>query len=661
MAVDHEGFAILKRARGSKRQLSPAIRGELKPIDYFTDDELIALPCGTVFAHDVECYPNFFYLAFKCVETGKVVDFEQSPGRTFDARKLQWMLWRFCFVGFNSINYDMPMITLALRDADTAKLKAASDGIVLQDMRPYQFEREHKIKIPELNHIDLIEVAPLQGSLKKYAARIHCQRMQDLPIDPHAPVTEEDASVLRYYCCNDLDNTILLYRELLPHIKLREAMGKDYGIELRSKSDAQVAEAVINSELKKVGVLPRKPTIKNVDALRYNLPAFVRFTRRALQDVLSTVLAAEFELDGNGSPVMPKSLEKLKIKIGGSTYKLGMGGLHSQEKSVAYIAADDEEIADNDVESFYPRIILNQGLFPAHLGPLFLNVYEMLVNKRLDAKRNKLKTIAAALKIVINGSFGKLGSKWSTLYSPQLLLQVTITGQLVLLMLIEMLENVGISVISGNTDGVIAHYKKSRRADVRGVIAAWEKQVAMKTEETLYSAVYSRDVNNYYAFKIGDGDASSRWHDERMGVKTKGAFCERGSALNSPLSKNPETLICSDAVQAYLKHGTPIGETIAACDDVRRFVSVRDVKGGAEKGGTYLGKVVRWYYAKHEAGCINYVISGNKVAKTNGGKPLMDLPSSLPNDINYEWYVREATDILYDIGALKKVAQPVFF
>lgn len=674
MAVDHEGYAILKRSRGfDKKLLMPSLRGEVKPIDWFTDAELMALPTGSVFVFDVETYVNFFYVAYKEVISGKVVAFEQSPGCAFDNRKLQWMLWRFCFVGFNSINYDIPMITLALRDADTVKLKEASDAIIFRSLRAYQFEQEFKIKMPALNHIDLIEVAPLQASLKTYAGRLHCERMQDLPIDPNEPLTEEDAEVTRYYCANDLDNTKLLFNELKPHIELRESMGKDYGVELRSKSDAQVAEAVINSELAKLGTFPRKPTIKDYGALRYKLPDFVKFSTPALQELLSKIVAAEFTLSVNGKPMWPKGLgeiedkkakEKvyvLKIKIGNSVYKLGMGGLHSQEENVSYVAGPDEVLADNDVESFYPRILLNQGLFPAHLGEAFLKVYEMLVNKRLNAKHNKLKIIADALKIVINGSFGKLGNKYSTLYSPQLMLQVTITGQLVLLMLIERLNNVGINVISGNTDGIVSYYNSSRHAEVRQVIAKWEVDTSFKTEETRYSGVYSRDVNNYIAVKLDGGDEKSKWFDERLGCKTKGVYCERGSALNSPLSKNPETLICSDAVQAYIKSGVPIAETIQACQDIRRFVSVRNVKGGAEKGGRYLGKTVRWYYAKLEAGCINYVMTGNKVAKTDGGKPLMDLPPSLPSDIDYAWYVKEATDVLFDIGVLKKARQPLFF
>ena len=47
-----------------------------------------------------------------------------------------------------------------------------------------------------------------------------------------------------------------------------------------------------------------------------------------------------------------------------------------------------------------------------------------------DAKRTGDKVTNEAMKIMINGSFGKFGSKWSVLYSPDLLIQTTVTGQL---------------------------------------------------------------------------------------------------------------------------------------------------------------------------------------------------------------------------------------
>lgn len=673
--INEQGFIVAKKSRVVDK-LAASIRQALRPVEFMSDEELTAMPAGSVFVFDVETYVNFFYVAFKSLDNGKFVAFERSPDHDFNPTKLLWMLWRFCIVGFNSRNYDLPMIELAARGASCAKLKEASDFIIksgpnygTEKVTPFAFEKKYGVQIGRYNHIDLIEVAPLQGSLKLYAGRLHCERMQDLPFPEDHVLTQEDAEIVRPYCCNDLSNTELLFNELAPELKLRAEMSEEYGVDLRSKSDAQVAEAVINSELQKVlGYYPKKPTLSADTVLVYDVPDFVCYQTTQLREMLEVVRNARFYLDGLGSPIMPPELEKLKVTIGGSTYKLGMGGLHSTEKKTAHYATDEIILADNDVESFYPRTILNQRLCPPHLGEAFLTVYEKIVNTRIHAKAEaakakkagdraaakKWKTVADSLKITINGSFGKLGNKYSTLYAPQLMLQVTITGQLVLLMLIEALEQIGIEVISGNTDGIISKYHKSRHDEVRALIAAWEEWTEYKTEETRYKAVFSRDVNSYVAIKEDGGDPEARFIDERLGAKTKGAYCERGSALNSILSKNPETLICSDAVVKFLVDGTPVEKTIKECRDFRRFVAVKNVRGGGEKNGRYLGKVVRWYYPKNEAGYIAYVSSGNKVGKTDGARPVMDLPTEFPDDINYDWYINEAVEMLYDCGRLKK-------
>lgn len=680
--LNEQGFVVTKLKRVIDKAFANVGRS-LKPVEFMTDEELMAVPAGSVFIFDVETYRNFWYVAFKCLNNGKFVAFERSPDHDFNPTKLLWMLWRFCIVGFNSNGYDLPMVELACKGASNEKLKEASDYIIksginwgTKKVTPYDFEKKYGVKIGRYNHIDLFNVCPVNGgvtanpaSLKLYAGRLHCDRMQDLPFPEDHILTREDAAIVRPYCCNDLANTELLFNELASELKLRMEMSEEYGVDLRSKSDAQVAEAVINSELEKVlGYYPKKPTLTDDGPLYYNVPDFVSFQTPQLQAMLETIRNAAFYLDGLGSPIMPATLEKLSVKLGKSTYKLGMGGLHSNEKKIAHVATDDIILADNDVESFYPRTILNQRLFPPHLGEAFLTVYNKIVETRIHAKAmaakckksgdkagaKKWKTIADSLKITINGSFGKLGNKYSTLYAPQLMLQVTITGQLVLLMLIEALEQIGIEVISGNTDGFISKYHKSRHEEVRAMIASWEAHTGYKTEETRYKAVYSRDVNSYVAIKEDGGDPEARFLDEKLGAKTKGAYCERGSALNSILSKNPEALVCADAVLRFLVEGTPVEKTIRETTDFRRFVSVKNVRGGGEKNGRYLGKVVRWYYPKNEAGHIAYVSSGNKVGKTDGARPVMDMPDAFPTDIDYDWYVKEATDMLYDCGRLKK-------
>lgn len=268
-----------------------------------------------------------------------------------------------------------------------------------------------------------------------------------------------------------------------------------------------------------------------------------------------------------------------------------------------------------------------------------------ILKKELEVETTSMN----GLKLSINGSFGKLGSKYSVLYSPDLMLQVTISGQLCLLMLIETLELSGLPVVSGNTDGIIIKCPKDRYDDLNVIIADWEKLTGFETEETRYKATYNRDVNNFIIIK------------EDNTCKVKGCYSEKGSALNSRLSKNPEILICSDAVQAFLTVGTPIEETILNCKNFTRFVTVRNVKGGAEKDGLYLGKVVRYYFAKNISGAINYVGNGNKVPNSDGAKPCMDLPPSFPTDIDYSKYIAKANDILHEIGYHKKEQQIALF
>lgn len=602
------------------------------PRDVIADP--FTLPVASDVVFDVECFRNYFLVGFKHLDSGRYFFAQMKRGQAFPVEEVRRAMFYFRVIGFNSANYDIAMIQAALNGATTDELKALSDEIILENKRPFG-------NIP-FNHIDLIQVCPLEGSLKLYSARLHAKRIQEMPLDAHGEISDEQIDDIIEYNFNDLDCTELLFTEptygLRPHVQLRERLGKEIGEDIRSKSDAQVAEAFINARLRELtGKYPKTPTYPEDFKFNYKPPACVQYQTPQLQEMLRAVELASFELDAGGSPMMPKELARLKIKIGGCVYKMGLGGLHSSESNVAFRADDENDLIDRDVVSFYPWLIIRNEWFPQHLGPAFLTVYrDELVLRRMALKKVK-DPLEAGLKIAINGSFGKLGSMYSTLYSPHLMIQTTVSGQLYLLMLIEMIELAGIPVVSANTDGVVIRCPKNRNADLLAVVKEWEQRTQLETEEARYKALYCRDVNNYIAVKE-DGT-----------TKVKGYFSERGSALNSPLSKNPETLICSDALQQYLAHGTPMSDTIRACRDVRRFVAVKNVRGGAHKDGFYLGKVVRWYYAHGTTGEMNYISSGNKVGLTEGAKPLMEL-DGMPHDLDYDFYVRRAETLLHKIG-----------
>ena len=56
--------------------------------------------------------------------------------------------------------------------------------------------------------------------------------------------TKNQMADLLHYCHNDVDTTEKLLETLEKEIMLRVKMSKDYGVDMRSKSDSQMAERV---------------------------------------------------------------------------------------------------------------------------------------------------------------------------------------------------------------------------------------------------------------------------------------------------------------------------------------------------------------------------------------------------------------------------------
>lgn len=636
---------------------------ELRALDYkpklrrfLTDNEMLALPCMSRVMADVELFPNYFLVGFKHSETNTYFYAEQSAANFYATNldRLSWIMFNFKHITFNGRGYDMPIIEAVMRGADLGELKKLSDGIILGGER-----KRAKAKI---NHVDLFEVTPLGGSLKLYGARVHCERIQDLPVDPHKELTQDEIWKVREYNCNDLDTTQNVYDELAPSLALRDALSEKYQTDLRSHSDAQIAEVILETSLRqRTGKFFKAPDYKPSFTFRYTRPPMLAFRSPVLNAILERIEADTFRIDANGYAVIPQWLSGFEFELGPNRYRMGGGGLHSCEECVSYYTDENWTLLDYDVASYYPYIILNCGLYPAHIGPIFLECYrDDIVNRRIAAKRAKNMPEADSLKIASNGVFGKTSNKYSIVYSPEIGTFITVTGQLLLLMQIEWVAEHGIHPISANTDGVVYRCPKGREAELAAILDTWAARTGFPVEQTAYKSYHARDVNNFIALKE-KGESNARFLDERLGCKTKGAYCERGSALNSVLSHNPEHLICQDAVLHFLTQGTPLKETIEACRDIRRFVSVRNVRGGGHFGGLFLGRVVRWYYATNEHGDFRSIISGNKVANTEGAKPLMEI-DEFPTDINFLWYINKAREILADIGVSGiRPKQPKFF
>lgn len=634
-----------------------------------TEEILAAHAAGDPFVYDFEFYPNYALLGFKHKASGKVIKFELNDGERLegvDRDKFLWCMRSLLIVGFNDTTFDIPMAMAAIEGYTTQMLAHCADLLINggdygNGLRPYEFYRLKKIKPFFVNHIDLIELTPLGPSLKICAGRIHAKRMADLPFPPGRDLSPDQKTILRWYWANDLANTLGLYETHKGAIELREALSKEYGVDVRSKSDPQVAEEIIKAEIKRITGQKwlKKAEIEPGRKFKYQPPSYLEYKSPTMQWVLDFIKSQVFIVDAYGSPTQSKELEDLAFQIGGSVYQMGIGGLHSKEKKVIHYSDDEYELSDNDVTSYYPSLMIQQGMYPPNIGPVFLQVFKKLYDKRLTAKglMNELKNSASpdvimlklhaetaeTLKIVLNGTFGKTGERGghSVVYYPEMMIQVTLSGQLALLLLIETLELAGISVVSANTDGIIVKCPRALIPVKEQIMKWWQQTTGLGLEHTFYKAIYSRDINNYIA-------VTDKPNKKEPGVwqnaKAIGAY--RRTLEAYPPKWNPTCDICPEAVIAFLTAGTPVDETIRNCTDFRKFIEVRRVTGGAVKNGEYLGKAIRWYYAVGEEGAIINAKNGYDVPKSQGAKPCMVLPDEMPTDIDYEYYIQRALKIL---------------
>lgn len=370
---------------------------------------------------DTECAHGYWLLKFKDIDTGVIDSFAIWPGSPpLDVARIQQIISTCVMITFNGNHYDIPMISLAMVGADTEALKRANDAIIVGGMKSWDFYTRYNIDRPRgLDHIDIMEVAPgVRISLKTYMGAVNSLKMQDLPFDPDQWFTPFDRVETAVYCENDLCGTIDLYRAIEDRVKLRESLNDQYKpfddwFDARSKSDAQIAEAVFKAKIRPFKPQPR--FVPHGYQFYYRAPAFIRFKSAELNEILRIVQSNPFTVtdkdqlpkaeraafkedadsemeDAQGKKiktgvVIPQAIKDIRYKRGVSTYKFGMGGLHSQEKSVHWHSVPGKfAIEDDDVESYYPSLILMMGMYPEAIGISFLMIYREIYDARVAAK-----------------------------------------------------------------------------------------------------------------------------------------------------------------------------------------------------------------------------------------------------------------------------------
>ena len=276
---------------------------------------------------DIECYPNYFLISFLNPNTGNTKDFELSEHHTFDIKVLTKVLHSFTLVSFNGIAYDMLLIQLVLttymnerRLVNNYELKRLSDHIINSGMKYWETRDVYNLKfLNDVDHIDLMEVAPQTGGLKLRGCRMHSKILQELPYEPDRELTKNEMENIKSYCHNDLQVTFELYEKLKEAIDLRIELSKEIGKDLRSKSDAQIGELYIASKVaQKKGIKYwdiKQPRDERV-TYKYQPPSFLNFETELLQNAFKDACEAEYVINPHSKPIVPECFAKYCPKKG---------------------------------------------------------------------------------------------------------------------------------------------------------------------------------------------------------------------------------------------------------------------------------------------------------------------------------------------------------
>lgn len=202
-------------------------------------------------------------------------------------------------------------------------------------------------------------------------------------------------------------------------------------------------------------------------------------------------------------------------------------------------------------------------------------IYTNVLDKRMEAKKKGDKQTANALKLVCNTTYGCLLNRYNDLYDPLMGRSVCISGQLYLLELAEHLykDITDLRLVALNTDGIMIEFDDSEFDHVKEIIDEWQERTGFELEEDTIVKIAQKDVNNYVEVQ-SDGTE-----------KAKGGYLVKGVAPAGAFNINNTACIVATALREYLVKGTPVEETINACDDIFQFQII--AKAGAKYKEAY--------------------------------------------------------------------------
>jgi hypothetical protein len=515
-----------------------------------------------VFAHD-----NLW--VFKRQSDGGVESFWNDPDgvREFIAA-LNPVL-----VGYNIAHYDSYILKATLLGWEPEDVHHVSHTIIHEDDRSLTWAlfNGQWVDLPPI--IDLFhDISPRKG-LKDLEAMMGLSIVESsVSFDIDRPLTEAERDEVLRYCISDVDATAALYDLRFNYLKSKSNLCEASGIDpltMLKHTNARIVSEVLHAE--------RTPRVPDET---YEIPENI--DQSAIpQSVIDYAL--QWNTDNCTPKTKPPSVE---FMFHDCPTTFGLGGIHASVPSYKESANDERAILIQDIGSFYPSLIINNGYMSRAVPDA--GAYKDFYDMRMAAKASGDTATADAAKLVLNTTYGAMKDTYNKLFDPMQATRVCLSGQLYILDLIEQLYRAvpeGLTLIQLNTDGWVISIPRDTLDTINDVVSHWQERTGFTVDTDEVETIVQANVNNY-ALRKTNGK-----------VKAKGGVvaCYAGADLfyqMPQIIRNNNTII-DKAVVDYLLDGIEIETTVADCDDIERFQIVA-------KAGRTFAKVVHQSMADNQ-------------------------------------------------------------
>ena len=461
------------------------------------------------FIFDIETYPNVFTMSVEHADAPLKWAFEISDWQDDSADILAFLAYlkqsNARMVGFNNVGFDYPVLHTLIRmgkgsaEALYDKARAIIDAQDENRWLHMVYPSDRFVPQVDLYLIHHFDNKARSTSLKVLEFNMRAESVADLPFPVGTRLTRDQVMVLKQYNAHDVAMTKRFYHESLPMIRFREELSVKYpGQDWINFNDTKIGKQYFIMELEKAGVpcyqygpegrQPRQTKRPQI-ALRDCILPWIEFQRPEFQRVLDW-LKAQTITETKGV------FKDLTATVDGFTFVFGTGGIHGSVENRIVGSGPDLIIESVDVASMYPNIAIRNKFYPEHLGERFCVIYENLYLQRKQYAKGTAEN--AMLKLALNGSYGDSNNPYSPFYDPMMTLRITLTGQLLLCKLAEMLLEVPtVELLMSNTDGceysVHPEYAEAAKEKCR----AWENMTGLELEHARYKRLFILDCNNY--------------------------------------------------------------------------------------------------------------------------------------------------------------------